>query len=412
MLPKSMSASAVQNFEGCPARWKADYVDRAGQINNTAASLGTACHGALDCFVGTVDMHDVAHNLENGTPADKKEITDYLVSLYSDEYWRLFSTPERFDEGAGLLGTWLERQTTEVWVPERTVISREVKRNFMLKAQGQEVPFNYIMDRVDRIEVDGGFEIEVVDYKTTALPLNPKMLKHKVQARCYGVAAQIEYPEAKRIWVTFDQLRHDPVGIVFTRDENVATWKYLRGVLSRMLDTPAEILDPDGNVIGGPPEMLNPECRWCTRAPVCATLASHEYAGGILSITDPYVAASRLTEIEAQMGGLATVRAGLEEFLLAHMSDEESLEEHVGDLKIEVTSGRGRREVDSDLVKGELPPEIAAEYGKIGVTQVDKILKDGRISDEAKANIKRLVRKNKPDPKIKVTKGNPIDEDD
>jgi hypothetical protein len=415
VIPKSLSASSIQGFEDCPAGWAADWYIKSPSPNNSAAALGSACHEALDYFVGTVDMHDLAAaNLLGGPPL--QEFRSYLLSLFEDSYWRLFADPERLTEGQDLLSTWLLRQTQDYWTPNRSIIAREQKMNFLLPSSAGDITFNYIFDRLDRIDYeDGTFDIEVVDYKTTAFPLSPMGLKDKPQARCYGVAGRILQPEAAKVWVTFDQLRHEPVGIVFTRDENVATWKYLRRVAERIIATP----EPGTLVVNqetgedeilNPPEMLGNGCRFCIRAATCETLMAHVDAGGILAINDVPTAAKKMSDIDAQIGALNAVRTNLEKFLGEWLAEQEEAEAEVPGFRVYATAKKNRA-VDSDMVKRELPDEVAAEYGKIGVTAVDKILKDPRVSTEAKATIKGLVTKNFSSPTVRVSPNNAIDGD-
>lgn len=426
MIPKSLSATSIAGFEGCAARWYAEWFLRAPSPDNTAAALGSSCHEALDYFLGTVSVHDLAAAITKGVDSEHtmKEYTDYMVSLYSDAYWRLFDDDSRFEEGALLLGVWMKRQTLDIWTPERTILSREVKKNFPIKTSEGVIPFNYICDRIDRIDLldsdgepTGKFEIEVIDYKTTAFPLNPKNLRDKPQARCYGVAMAIEYPEAERIWVTFDQLRHEMVGVVFDRDQNVATWRYIKDVAQRIIDTPEKrdkVINAgtpeEETIVVGPPERLNPECRWCIRQNVCETLNEHVEVGGVLSINDPNVAATRIAELEDQMGGLNRLKADLEAFLLGEMERNGDNELDAGE--VEVTLGvSSKRGVDGEMVKRILGPERSAKYGAIGVTVVDKILKDPDVTDTEKQQIRGLVRPTFGDPKVKIKRKNPIDAD-
>jgi hypothetical protein len=77
------------------------------------------------------------------------------------------------------------------------------------------------------------------------------------------------------------------VGIVFTRDENVATWKYLRRVAERIIATPEPgtlIVNQETgeDEILNPPEVLGNGCRFCIRAATCEAPMAHVDARGIV----------------------------------------------------------------------------------------------------------------------------------
>src|SRR5699024_4479079 len=112
-------------------------------------------------------------------------------------------------------------------------------------------------------------EWEVVDYKTVRVPIQPDDLDTKIQARAYSLAIQIKHPEATKIKVTFDLLRHDPVSIEFTRDDNIAFWKFLVAETQRIVDLDEADVRPT----------LNPECGFCVKKYSCKLLQAN-IAGG------------------------------------------------------------------------------------------------------------------------------------
>src|ERR1044071_34422 len=210
MIPKSLSATSVAAFENCPARWRAEFFDKAPQPTNEAAALGLAVHGALEDFI-----------VNGYKPQGDDKAAAMLENYFFHHYHDLFSDESRKAEGLTMCRTWFERTD----LSGRTVLSTEKKDTFLIPTSAGKIPFNYLWDRCDKLDDK---VLEVIDYKTIARPISPDGLKDKIQARCYGLAAQLQYPDAERVWVTFDLLRYDPVGIVFTKDDNRATWKYLK----------------------------------------------------------------------------------------------------------------------------------------------------------------------------------------
>jgi RecB family exonuclease len=374
MQPKTLSASAVQAYLECPARFQAEYIDRARMPSGTAAGLGTACHTATEAWV--MDGHYLKDY-------STKQAKDVMTAIYDEAYWREFSDAERYDEGKGLVMDWLARQD---W-SDRTVISTEEKLSFTIKtSSGQLIQFNYIMDRLDKRN-DGTYE--VVDYKSLMQPLQPEELKQKVQARIYALAIQLQHPEAERIWVTFDMLRYDPVGVAFSRDENRATYVWLVKLVERILADP------------GTSETLGDGCRYCVRKNVCTALAAHINAGGPLGISDIDEAAKKFYEIDHAIKALELQKGELEHVLLTHMRETEMLEEGRGEHVVCVTVS-ARRNVDDQLVRAVIGDELMAANGSMTMGKFDNLMKGDKITDSQKAELKRIVTRAFGDPKIKV----------
>lgn len=387
MIPKSFSASAALVYENCPSRYVAENIKKTPQPSSDHADLGTACHTALEKFVvGKFHLKHADHY-------------DTLVSLFTEAYEELFSDDSRYAEGVKMMHDWWERQD---WTG-RTVLSTELKENFPIRATvdgiSYEVPFNYIWDRCDDLErPDGQRWVEVVDYKTLSRPIPAAELKNKIQARCYGLAAQVKYPDVERVWVTFDLLRYEPVGTVFTREENIATYRYLQRLFRRIITTKEEEAA----------EKLNPDCRWCVRKQVCKTLQEHITVGGVLGLTDPATAAERRYMFENQKKAIEAAIGELDTFLLDWFESEDALEFATDDLTVSVTA-RKTRALDPGRAKDIIGPDLLAEYGTLGVTAVDKLLKDPRLTDAQKEQLRGLIRQKYSEPKIQVTPKNPID---
>lgn len=364
MEPKSLSPSAVASFEGCEARYKAEYIDRVPDMQGSAAGLGSACHGALEDFVA------------GGHAAGGAEF-GVLEVFYSIWYYKYFAEPTRYDEGKAMLKNWFDRQNWE----GRKVLSTEVKETFDLKftVGGEEkvIPFTYIWDRCDSMKDDT--EIEVVDYKSFIMPVSNEDMRHKIQVRGYALAAQIKYPEAKRIWVTFDLLRYDRVGVSFTRDDNIGTWRYLQQLAKRVWES-------DGTV-----ETLNPECRWCVRKLQCEELMRHVKGGGILSVQDFDQAVEQRARLEWASGALKNAIAEIDGFILEEMEQKNMLEYRTQTVEVKATMRQTRTVDREDEVIRLLPPNIVAKYGKIGVTDIDKILKDEDLDEETKSVLKGMI---------------------
>jgi hypothetical protein len=395
MRPKSLSASALSVAELCLARYKAEQIERGRGAGNSAASVGTSVHGALEMFVKATRPE------LGGNPAMGG--LDTIEMFYRTSYMDTFNTSdasgEFYDDGWDLVKKWHGRQDWE----GVTVLSAEVKENFPVKAMFEgsqiEIPFNYIWDRHDQI---GPTEYRVVDYKTNRWGIRPDDLKKKIQARCYGLAAQIKYPEATRIWVQFDMLRHDPVGIVYSRDENIATWRFIRDLTQRILDTPVDAVK----------ETLNPECRFCVRKLKCSALQANIAVGGALGITSAKEAVDIRATLEYQKSAIESAIRDLDEIVLteARATDVLEFESDMNRLKIGVS---GRRGVDAERARMVLGDDLFGKYGSASITlgTVEKLLKGKDLTEDQKKQLRGLIKVQTGEPRVKVEPKNSLEED-
>jgi len=311
-----------------------------------------------------------------------------MKAFYDEAYWRLFTDGARYEEGAKLLQKWLERQNWE----GRTILCVEEKKSFQLPTSVGPIQFNFIMDRMDQLS-DGS--IEVIDEKTLARPLQPEDLKRKLQARIYALAAQLEFPNAERIWVTFDMLRFDPIGIVFTKEENRATWLFLRRLAE-------QIIASDGTV-----ETINETCRWCIRKTICKALQVHSAAGGTLGITDAVAAADRMYRLTNQIGGIKSEINELEKIIIDSMRDGDQETMETDTLEVAVTIS-GRRSMDAERLRTVVGDDIVAKYGNITVGAVEQILKNEPLDPAKKSLIRQMFKTTYGEPSVKFKQKDPF----
>lgn len=380
MIPTSVSASSLLVSEACTERWKAENFYKAPQESSMPADVGTTCHFALEEFVKAV-------YLEKRIEFDN---VAYLNDMYRIGYVQTFGnadydTPE-FADGAELIAKWYDRNKMGL---SNTVLSCEVKEHFPIKSKAGVIPFTFIWDRCDQIGPD---EYEVVDYKTLRARVTADQLKTKIQPRAYALAAQIKFPNAKRIWVSFDMLRHDGiVGAVFTRDENAATYRYLQRAVNRIIDT-----DEDSTE-----ERLNEECKWCIRKTVCETLLKATEFGSVHGATPDELVERRFKVASAALA-LKYAQDELDKALFAIAEKEDKTEWETPDFKVEFTA-RKMRKADSHGIAAIVGPDIAAKYGNFTVTNLDKLLKSNDITPEQKKQVERHITQSYSSPTPKIT---------
>ena len=385
MIPKSLSPTALQVWEACPARYAAETIDRTPMPSGWAADLGTVCHTALQNYVQRcyIDKTDAPHFA-------------LLEEIYLEAFGEMFGVTREdlLKDGHAMMKNWFSRSDSLGY--DREIVQLETKENFVLKTTAGEINFNYIFDRLDLLP-DGS--VEVVDYKSIRARLSPEGLKDKIQARAYAVAAQIKYPEAPRVWVTFDLLRYDPVGIVFTREENLATWRYIKQSTERIIATPQEEA----------PERLNPDCQWCIRKHNCKALTQHVDAGGVLSLDDPLEAAKRRARIDSQIKALSRVADDLDAFILTSAGKDDVDFYEDDEFRVNITARRTRDLKDTERLIELIGPEMTKRYGGVTLTSIDKMLKKEVFDEPTIDEINRLIGYKTGNPSVKVEAKNPID---
>lgn len=394
--PKSFSATALQVAQTCTARYKAEMLDRNrgfGGANN-AATLGSAVHGALEYYVK-------ATQIQKSEP----ESLEALMSYFKISYMQEFNTTElnsvEYFEGVEMLKKWFERTSFE----GVTVISAEKKDNFPVKTTIGEKPFNYIWDRFDYL---GNDEYRVVDYKTNKWGLRPEDLKNKIQARVYGMVAAMqlhaEGKTVKRIWVAFDMLRHDGmVGISFSRDENIATLKFIRTLAQKIIDTPENEVT----------ETINNECLFCVRKQGCSALLKNVAVGGVHSLGSIEETVPRRAYIEMQIKALNAALREMDSWIIDNAKKRDELEFDGDDFILNVGMSLGNRKVDPDFAAKILGDELFEKYGgkSLPMAAVDKLLKGNEITAQQKSQLRGLITRPPGEPKVRITPKNPIDEE-
>ena len=384
MIPKSLSASALQTAEACLFRYKHENFDRIPAMGNSAASVGTSVHGALELFVKAVFLDKTA-NWE-----DEKLLLDLYEVSYMETFNSADTATHEFEDGLELVKRWYARTDLK-----DEVVSCEVKENFQIKTSVGEIPFNFIWDRADKIS---DTEYRVVDYKTVRVPVSAEELKSRIQPRAYALAAQIKWPDAERIWVTYDLLRHDPVGIVFTREDNIAFWRYLKRAAERIIATDEK----------NPPQTLNPDCRFCIVKQKCETLQK-SIAGGTTFSVNPEEAAVRKMQVSSQIKALEAFEAELDSILVKEAEARDEISWDTGNVHVDITASR-RRTLNSHTAAKVLGPELTARYGSFTLGNIDKILKEENLTAEQRAALKEAIGVKWGEPSAKVKPLSPIEE--
>ena len=365
MIPKSLSATAIANFEGCPARYVAESFHKVPSMSGDAAQVGTVIHAGLEEFVREAFL------VKGTDPA-----LEFLIDSCREPYRAAFGSDDKYWSDVEWMAVrWHER--TVPLLEKREVLSVETKNAFALKTSAGDIPVNYIFDRIDRLP-DGS--VEVTDYKSIRARLAPADLEGKIQPRLYALAAQLEHPDAESVWVNFDLLRHDPIGFKFTREQNRDTFRHLKHVAEQVIATDIE----------APPETINPDCRWCLKKLTCSALQANVLAGTSLAISDPLEAAKLRVRLDQQAKALALAVDELDSIILGSAKEQDVTEFEDDEVYVSI-GGRRTRSIDPKAVAEVIPPEVMAKYSGLTVTNFDKMLKDDDLDPQQKSLLGGLV---------------------
>lgn len=364
MRPKTISASSLNVADKCLARYKAENIEfTPNPAPKTAANVGTSVHWGLERYVRDVYIDKSV-----------KPSLDLLLQYYTEGYLETFRTAEHntpeYEDGKELIERWFNRTD----LSDVRVLSVETKYRMPVPSSIGDVPLTYIWDRCDLLEEGGKRIIRVVDYKTIREQLSPDKLRSMLQARIYDLAARTRFKDDNidEFQVVFDLLRHESVGVIFSREEAVATWEGVKGRLERILaasDT-------------APPETLNSECAYCVRKLQCRALRKNIAGGGVFSKDIDEIASMR-QQIEFQSKGLASALGELDERLIAHAKENQTLLFDTNDGSLRVTvSARKTRTVDTRAAAEAIGADLVAAHGRLGVGEVDKMISSGKLTDE------------------------------
>lgn len=353
MNPRSFSASSLETADLCLARYKAENIDYGRDFQGTAASVGIVCHGTFEDWLRAVYIKKTHQWYDEAA----------FRQMFEENYAKVFggAQGDEYEDAWDLCWRWYHRDGQEAYFGSVKIISLESKLSHPMRTPLGEKPFNYIMDRVDRIDEK---TIRVVDYKSNRVGLSEDELHKKRQARLYALMTGIKYKGKgiENIEVEFDFLRHRPVRTSFTREDNKETWDQLLREIKRIIEAPETRI----------PETLNANCGWCVRKADCKTLQSNIKVGGIMS--------KSVDELARIYGQLVDQRKGqkeladqIEMMLLKHAIENDVLEYNTETASVTVYLPT-RRKVNNEVAAAVLGQNVS-EHANFSVTTIEKLTK-------------------------------------
>lgn len=227
-----MSATRMQMYLTCKWKYWCNYVLHLPRKPNVSFKLGIAVHESLALAGEIWKMH------EKFTAEDIAKIKDKYNKIAAREG---IADTNIYHEGLSMV---MSRVSDFVQGNILTIEDR-----FRVTTD-EGVMLTGAMDKVEEINED---TILVVDYKTSKYFETMLELKADIQLSVYDVVASIKYPQYKRIILSLDYLRGDPVYTYRTPEERKGFMDYMLAIYAEMLKIKKEDCVPT----------LNEMCNWC-----------------------------------------------------------------------------------------------------------------------------------------------------
>lgn len=380
MIPASISATSLENARNCMSMFHAQNIKYARSIDNDAARNGTTVHFALEVFVTKVFV-------EKSMTYDPQFLHDLYDMKYLDLFGKLgVAGDELWESGHKMLNTWLTRHGLD---DGRTVFSTEEKRTILIPTEsGASVKLNFVIDRLDRIN---DMAWEVIDYKSSNFNIKSGSLKQKLQAIIYALAVYYEHPEAETVKVTFEMLKYAQSSVYFTKDEVKVGYISIKHTLEK-------IIAADENNL---PETINASCGFCVRKATCKALQKNIEVGGLFALTLEEQIDLR-TQLELQRSGMSGLMKELDKVIEVAIGSQGKLELDTGTSKAYFRTTKERTVTSPERIRDIVGEEIFDQYGRLEIPlgELDKMLKDPRITDEQREQIDRYIQKGYTEPSL------------
>ncbi|RLI66487.1 MAG: hypothetical protein DRO67_01015 [Candidatus Asgardarchaeum californiense] len=234
-----MSATRMSTYLTCKWKYWCGYVLHLPRKDNVSFKLGIAVHESL------AKAGEIWKKKERFMASDIRRIKDEYrkiaaregiqnMSIYDDGLEMVLNRVDSFD--AGTIITVEDR--FKVTTPDGVIIIGA-------------------MDKVLELNDES---LLVVDYKTSKYFLTPDELKADIQLSIYDLVASLKFPDYKRIILSLDYLRGEPVYTYRTVKERRTFAKYLLAVHNEMLKLEEKDARPT----------INDMCNWCDFKDSCS----------------------------------------------------------------------------------------------------------------------------------------------
>ncbi|MBN2717902.1 MAG: PD-(D/E)XK nuclease family protein [Deltaproteobacteria bacterium] len=295
---KHLSYSRLSRFEQCPLSFKLHYIEKKLAEPNDSLRFGKAVHATLEVLV--------QEQME-------QERTGILSEERAMELWRQsfvaegMSGMELFQEGVTILKNFIREQGV---IDHQDVLA--IEQEFHLPV-GPFTVLGYI-DRVDRVDDE---TVEVIDYKTNRMLFTRDEVDASLQMSLYHLAAQMLWPWAKKVRLTFNMLRHNISMVTERNQEQLEAAKSYVMSMGQQTESATEF-----------PARLNSNCIYCDHRNDCPVYAE-ALKGKRTFICDDMMKLNDVAREREEVAKLAKVlyarKQELEDVLKTHLKENDDL---------------------------------------------------------------------------------------
>ena len=245
-----LSATRIGSFLSCKQKYWFSYYEKLPKISNPAFKLGLAVHTALE-FAGNIWMKN--------NKFSKGDVKDILKEYDKVSVNEGVENLEVHNEGRRLVTARVNNFMTGT-----KIIGLETKFGFNSDKKGLSVETKDgvgLIGAIDKIEEINEDTLLIVDYKTSKTAPTVDQLKNDPQLSIYDFVASKLWPNYKRIILSFDLLRLEPLYTYRTIDERNEFEEYIKVLYDQMLALKPENVKASLNIF----------CPWCDYRDYCGT---------------------------------------------------------------------------------------------------------------------------------------------
>ena len=245
-----ISATRINTFLSCKQKYWFSYHERLPKISNPAFKLGLAVHTALE-FAGKIWMKTNKFSKE-----DMKAILEEYDRISINEG---IEDLEIHNEGRRLV-----KARVNNFMIGTKLIGLETKFGFTNGKSGLNVETKdgiNLIGAIDKIEEIDEDTLLIIDYKTSKTAPTTDQLKNDPQLSIYDFVASRLWPNYKRIILSFDLLRLEPLYTYRTVEERYEFEEYIKVLHDQMVALKPENVKASLNIF----------CPWCDYRDYCNT---------------------------------------------------------------------------------------------------------------------------------------------
>jgi len=226
---KSLSATSVSTYEGCPYRWNLNYNLKLLQLPNPAFFVGTMYHKALEIYQSKALKHELVIEQIKGLMLANTEFEDKI---------------KMFGMVRNMFGKYVEYEQELARLP-----SIENEWRFRIQVPGLDIPLIGFVDRI----IAG----KVIEYKTTSKDFEQEDLNN-IQTDIYSYAYFNRFGEMPTVIYSINNKKKAHTKLYKPQRLEIARSKEDMGKLELRLANTADCINK-GNFEPTPSN----QCYWC-----------------------------------------------------------------------------------------------------------------------------------------------------